>query len=62
MSICYGVAGYVSSDGIAGGLLVLLVRKQMKTYKNADVAAFKPLNNYFVSDSFKASSVLLFTS
>ena len=51
MSICGGVAGYVSIGGVTGGLLLLLV------WKHADVAAFNPLNNYFVSGFFKTSSV-----
>ena len=49
----------MSSGGVAGGLLVLLVYKtyESKYRENADVAAFKPLNNYFVLDSFKTLSV-----
>ena len=58
MSLGCKDAGYVSSGGVAGGLLVLLVCEHMKTntVKMRDVAAFNLLNNYFVSDSFKTSS------
>ena len=58
MRIC-GVADDVSSGEYALGLLVLLVSKYMKTntVKNASIAAFNPLKNYFQSDSFKILSV-----
>ena len=44
----------MNSDGLAGGLLVFLVCKHIKkkSGENGDVAAFKRLNNYFISGFF----------